>query len=80
MPRLLTKLAASPRSKQRVRIIIALVFGAVAVVSWWGVKVEGASPARVLTAITSSVVVLLEVFLPKRRRLLHRSRSAQGPN
>ena len=78
MPRLLARLAASPRTRQRAHLIGVALFGIVAAFSWWIVKEEGATPARVLTAIASTAVVLLELFLPKRRRLLRRSRSEPG--
>ncbi len=80
MAGLLSRFAVSPRAKQRARLISVIVFGVVAAMSWWSIIEEGASPARVITAIVTSVAALLDALLPKRKRLLRRSTSAPGPN
>jgi len=72
MPRLLSKLVLSPSARRRAHVIAAVAFGCVAAISWWQVVTEGATSARVLSAVASTVVVVLEVFLPRRRRLLRR--------
>lgn len=79
MARLLSRFAVSARAKQRARVISAILLGLVAAMSWWGVIEDGATPARVVVAVATSVAVLLDVLLPKRRRLLRRSASAPKP-
>ncbi len=79
MAKLLGRLLRSPRARARLRVLTAVLFGLVAVLSWWGIITEGHSTARVIGAIASSIVFVLEAFLPKRRRFLRRSRVAPGP-
>ena len=72
MPRLLSRFIATPKAKARTRRIVLVLFVALALLSWWAVYTEGASPARVLTAVATTAVAAVEAFLPKRRRLLRR--------
>lgn len=80
MPRLISRLLASPRAKQRAHFIAAGLLGLVAVVTWWSVADDGATPARVITAIASTAAAILEALLPKRRRLFRRAGSARPRN
>ena len=80
MGRMLSRFVVSPRAKRRARVISVVLFGLVAALSWWGIAEDGPSPARVITAIVASVAVVLDLVLPKRRRLFRRSPSAPGPN
>jgi putative flippase GtrA len=75
VPGLLSRFLRTPEARRKLRYVTAGVFGLVALVGWWSVMDEGASPARVLAAAASTVVALIEIFLPKRRRLLNRVKS-----
>ena len=72
MPRLLSKLRSMPGVAKRARLIAAVLFGLAAATSWWIVIEQGPSPARVIAAVATTVVVLLDVFLPNRKRRLRR--------
>jgi len=80
MPKPMTKFLKSPEAKQRAHRIAGVIFLLVAAIDWWIVIEDGASPARVLGGVAASVAAVLELFLPRRRRLLRRWRSAPGPN
>ena len=80
MPRLLSRFLKSPEAKQKAHRVAGVMFLLVAAFSWWIVIEDGASPARVIGGVAASVAAVLELFLPKRRRLLRRQRSAPGPN
>lgn len=66
---LLSRFVVSPRAKRRARVISVFLFGLLAVLSWWTVVEDGPSTARVITAIMATAAVILDVALPKRRRL-----------
>ena len=72
MLRLLSRLAVSPRARRRVHVFAGIAFGFLAAVSWWQLATEGATTARVIGAVFSSIVVVLEVLSPGRKRLLRR--------
>jgi hypothetical protein len=78
VPGLLSRKAMTEQGKRRLRVVSTLALAAVAVLSWWMVIEEGASGAKLLAAIATSVGVLLEIALPGRRRLLRRSRTNPG--
>ena len=80
MGQLLSRFVVSPRAKRRARVISAVLFALVAALSWWAVAEDGPSPARLITAIVASVAAILDLVLPKRRRLFRRSPSRPGPN
>ena len=72
MLRLLSRSAVSPQARRRVHVFAAVAFGCVAAVSWWQLATEGATTARVIGAVFSTVVVVLELLLPGRKRFLRR--------
>jgi hypothetical protein len=76
MPGPLSRIAVSPSAKRRVRLLSIAVFAAVAALSWWTIAEEGASTARVLAAIASSVAAVAQAFSPQRKR---RRRGAPSP-
>ena len=78
MLRLLSRSAVSPRARRRVHVFAAVAFGCVAAVSWWQLATEGATTARVIGAVFSTIVVVLEVLFPGRKKLLRRRRRPAG--
>ena len=78
MPRLLSRLPLSPRAIRRVHAFAIVAFACVAVVSWWQVATEGATAARVIGAVFSTIVVVIEVLFPGRKRFLRRRVSTAG--
>ena len=80
MPGLVSRFLKSPQAKQRAHRVAGVGLFLVAAVNWWIVIEDGASPARVLGAVVASVAAGVELFLPRRRRLLRGRRSAPGPD
>jgi len=79
MLRLPSRSAVSPRARRRVHLFAGIAFGCVAAVSWWQVATEGATPARVIGAVFSTIVVVLEaLFPPERKGLLRRRGRCAG--
>ena len=80
MPKMLRGVIKSPTVRRRLLLISGLVFVLVAALSWWTVMEEGATTARVLAAVASSVAAVLQLAFPTRRRLFRASegRSQQG--
>ena len=72
MLRLLSRSAMSPRARRRVHVLAGVAFGCVAAVSWWQVATEGATTARVIGAVFGTIVVVLELLFPGRKKLLRR--------
>lgn len=69
MPRLLSRFLKSPEAKQKAHRVAGVMFLLAAAVSWLVVIEDGASPARVIGGIAASVAAVLELFVPRRRRL-----------
>jgi hypothetical protein len=61
--------------RARARRIADVLFVALAIVGWWVVAEDGASPARLIAAVAASLAAVLQVFLPRRGRLLRRFRA-----
>lgn len=78
MPKILSGFLKSDEAKKRAHRIAGFMLILAAVVNWWIVIEDGVSNARVITAIVASVVAVLELLYPTRRRLLRRRRSAPG--
>lgn len=78
MPGLLSRVTMSARAKRRFRVASVAMLAIVAALSWWMVADEGPSPARLIAAIVTSVAALLELLLPRRRRLFRRSGTPTG--
>lgn len=76
MARLMSRFAKTPAAKKRLRLVTALLFGIVAALGWWTIAQEGSTPARLLTAAASTVVAVLEILVPGRRRLRPRAHDA----
>lgn len=76
MPGFFSRRAVSPEARKRIRLFTIAGFGLAALIGWWRVLDEGATPARLIGAAASTVVALLEAFLPKRRRMTRRLRPA----
>lgn len=79
MARLMSRLFASPRANRRIRIFSRIAFGLVAVANIWIIAEEGVSPARVVAAIVGLAVVVVDMFVPKRGRLLRRRTQEESP-
>jgi hypothetical protein len=73
----MSRLVKTPEARARLRKLSAVLFALTACLAWWSVAVEGASPPRVIGAAAATVAALLEIFLPKRRRLLRKGTSGQ---
>lgn len=80
MPKLLRRFLKSPEAKKKAHRVAGVMFLLVAATDWWIVIEDGATPARVIGGVAASVAAVLELFLPRRRRLLRWRRSAPGPN
>jgi len=81
MPRLLAGFIKTPEARRRIRAFTVVVFVLLAAISWWSIATEGPTPARVISAVASTIVAVLEAFVPKRRGLLRmraRAENADG--
>jgi hypothetical protein len=75
MPGRARQLVKSPEAKRRLRYFTAALFGVVAALSWWNIYTEGRSTARLITAVVGTVVAVIEISFPERRRLRGRNRN-----
>lgn len=64
----LLRFIKSPRIVARIRRLTLVGFALTAAVSWWMVVDEGPSDARVITAIVTTLVVIVELTVRRRRR------------
>jgi hypothetical protein len=64
MPGPLSRFARSPSAKRRLRLLSIVALAGVAALSWWTIVEQGASTARVLTAVVSSAAVLAQALWP----------------
>jgi DMSO/TMAO reductase YedYZ heme-binding membrane subunit len=80
MPRLLSRIAVTPRAQGKLRRLSVVLLVLLAAFSWWSVIQEGPSPARVILAVATTVAAVLDAFVPKKRRLRRRSPSVSGPD
>jgi hypothetical protein len=58
----------SPDARARVQGVSAILLFLVAVLGWWTIHTDGASPARVIGAVAASVAAVLQLLFPNRRR------------
>jgi hypothetical protein len=79
MPKLVSRFLKSPEAKKKAHRVAGVIFLLVAATDWWIVIEDGATPARVIAGVAASVAAVLELFVPRRRRLLRSRRSAPGP-
>jgi len=64
----LLRFIKSPRIVARIRRLTLVGFALTAAISWWMVVDEGPSDARVITAIITTLVVVVELTVRRRRR------------
>jgi hypothetical protein len=67
-------LAKSPRRNPRLLLVSIVLFGLMAIISWWMVIEDGPSPARVIAAVATSVGAVLQAIV--RRREIRKMDSA----
>ncbi len=76
MPKLLSRFMKSPEAERKARRISLAMLFIIAAVNWWIVIEDGASPARVIAGVVASLVAMIELLFPRRRRLFRRRKSA----
>ena len=64
----LLRFIKSPQIVARIRRLTLVGFALTAAISWWMVVDEGLSDARVITAIITTLVVVVEFTVRRRRR------------
>ena len=64
----LLRFIKSPQVAARIRRLTMVGFALAAAISWWIVIDEGPSDARVITAIITTLVVVVELTLRRRQR------------
>ncbi len=71
----LLRFVKSPRIVARIRRLTMVGFALTAAISWWMVVDEGPSDARVITAIITTLVVVAELTVRRRREAKERGTS-----
>ncbi len=64
----LLRFIKSPRIAARIRRLMVVGFALTAAINWWMVVDEGPSNARVITAIVTTLVVVVELTVRRWRR------------
>ena len=64
----LLRFIKSPQIAARIRRLTIVGFALTAAINWWMVVDEGPSNARVITAIVTTLVVIVELTVRRRRR------------
>jgi hypothetical protein len=64
----LLRFSKSPQIAARIRRLTIVGFALTAAINWWMVVDEGPSNARVITAIVTTLVVVVELTVRRRRR------------
>jgi len=76
----LLRFITSPRIVARIRRLATVGFALTAAISWWMVVDEGPSDARVITAIFTTLAVVVELTVRRRRRKPEERDTSRDPD